>query len=119
MRNNFCSFQILMLLFTFSRKNLSYLFFHCHLNNARNSCAPFIESLFPPEKFLHGNILPLKSPLNSPPPNLKIPLKTSLHFPITITINITINTGQTSNFVTCSPSHRDCGGIIRPQRHSY
>ena len=117
MRNNFCSFQVLMLLLTFSRKNFSYLFFHCFLNNARKSCAPSIESLFPHEKFLHGKILPRNpSPLNSPskPKKKKIPLKTSVDFPVTITI-----CKHRSKFVTCSPFHGDCGGVSRPQRHSY
>ena len=44
------------------------------------------------------------SPLLGPSPNQKIPLKTSVHFPITITI-----CKHWSKFVTCSPSHGDCG----------
>ena len=48
------------------------------------------------------------------PPNQKIPLKTSVHFPITITV-----CKHWSKFVTCSPSPRDCGGVSHPQRHSY
>ena len=42
------------------------------------------------------------------------PLKTSIHFPINITI-----CKNWSKFVTCSPSHRDCEGVSRPQRHSF
>jgi len=30
------------------------------LNNARKSCAPFMDILFPHDKFLHINILPRK-----------------------------------------------------------
>ena len=101
-----------MLLLTFSRKNISYLFLHCFLKNARKSCAPFIGSLFPHEKFLHGKILPLNPPLNSPP-NQKFPLKTSVHFPVTITIY-----KRKSKFITCSPSHGGCGEVGRPRRHS-
>ena len=58
------------------------------------------------------NISPSSQPLpitkHPPPP------KTSVHFPITITI-----CKHWSKFVTCSPSHGDCGGVSRPQRHSY
>ena len=54
----------------------------------------------------------------SPQPHLqtkkKIPLKTSVHFPITITI-----CKHWSKFVTCSPSPRECGGVSHSQRHSY
>ena len=83
-------------------------------SNARKSCALFIEFLFPHEIFLEGKILP-HSPLPSTPhPNQKMPLKTSVHFPITITV-----CKHRSKFVTCSPSPRDCGGISHPQRHSY
>ena len=52
--------------------------------------------------------------LNPSPPNQQIPLKTSVHFPLTITI-----CKHWSKFVTCSPSHGDCGGVSRPQKHSY
>ena len=100
MRNNFRSFCF----------NAAHCFF---LTNARNSCAPFMEIFFPDEKFLHGKF-PQHIPLFLPPPNQKIPLKTSLHFPITITIY-----KHWSKFVTCSPSHGDCGGVSRPQRHCY
>ena len=52
-------------------------------------------------------------PLNPTPKTKKIPLKTSVHFPITIII-----CKHWSKFVTCSPSPRDCGGVSHPQRHS-
>ena len=39
----------------------------------------------------------------------KIPLKASVHFPITITV-----CKHLSKFVTCSPFPRDCGGVSRP-----
>ena len=87
------------------------LFFY---SNARKSCALFIEFFFPHDIVLQGKILP-HSPLPStPPPNQKIPLKTSVHFPITIII-----CKHWSKFVTCSPSPRDCGGVSHSQRHSY
>ena len=50
----------------------------------------------------------------APSPNQKIPLKSSVHFQITITV-----CKRWSKFVTCSPSPRDCGGVSQPQRHSY
>ena len=42
------------------------------LNNARKSCTPFMEILFPHDKFLHGKILP-RNPLSPihPHPNVK------------------------------------------------
>ena len=79
-----------------------------------NPALPSIESLFPHEKFLHGKILPGNPPPSNIPPNQKIPLKTSVHFPVTITI-----CKHRSKFVTCSPSHGDCGGVSCPQRHIY
>ena len=55
------------------------------------------------------------APSPQPHPQTKnIPLKTSAHFPITITV-----CKHWSKFVTCSPSPRDCGGVSYPQRHSY
>ena len=47
---------------------------------------------------------------HSPQPNpqsKRMPPKTSVHFPITITV-----CKHWSKFVTCSPSPRDCGGVI-------
>ena len=57
---------------------------------------------------------PTYPPLLNPSPDQKIPLKTSVHFPITIT-----TCKHWSKFVTYSPSHGDCGGVSGPQRHSY
>ena len=55
------------------------------------------------------------APLPKPHPQTKkIPLKTSVHFPITITV-----CKHWSKFVTSSPSPRDYGGVSHPQRHSY
>ena len=106
-----------MLLLTFTWKKLFhvYIFIVFFFNsNARKSCALFIEILFLHEIFLQGKILP-HSPLPSTPhPNQKIPLKTSVHFPITITV-----CKHWSKFLTCIPSPRDCGGVSHPQRHSY
>ena len=90
--------------------------FHVYFySNARKSCALFIEFYFPRDIFLQGKILP-HSPLPQPhpKPKKKIPLKTSVHFPIAITI-----CKHWSKFVTCSPSPRDCGEVSHSQRHSY
>ena len=77
-----------------------------------------MEILFPYDKFLYGKFPPtLKIPLNPDPPpilNQKIHLKMSVRFPITITI-----CEHWSKFVTCSSSHGNCGGVSRPQIHSY
>ena len=73
-----------------------------------------MESFFPHEKFLHRKLLqhiPSSQPL---PPDRKIPLKTSLHFPRTIT-----TCKHWSKFVTCSPSHGGWGGVSCPHIHSY
>jgi len=59
-----------------------------------------MEILFPHNKFLHGKILPL-DPLPSPQRG-KLPLKTSVHFPITITI-----CKPWSKFVICRTSPGD------------
>ena len=49
-----------------------------------------------------------------PPKPKKFPLKTSVHFQMNITI-----CKHWSKFVTCRPSHGECGGVSRFQRHSY
>ena len=94
-------------------KTFSYLYFHClfFYSNARKSCALLIEFLFPHEIFLQEKILPY-SPLPwTPHPNQKkIPLITSVHFPVTITV-----CKHWPKFVTCSPSPRDCGGYFIPK----
>ena len=69
-----------------------------------------MEIVFYHDKFLDGK-LPQPIPLfSTPPPNQKILLKTPTHFPITITI-----CKHWSNFVTCSPSPRDCEGVSHPK----
>ena len=103
-----------MLLLTFSWKNFFiFIFFIVFLNNARKCCTPLMEIFFPHDKFFNGKFPPHNPLFSTPPPNQKIPLKTSVHFPITITI-----CKEWSKFVTCSPAHGDCGGVNRPQRHS-
>ena len=69
---------------------------------------------FPHDKLLHGTILPRNTPPPNPLQRKKVPLKTSVHVPITVTI-----CKQWSKFVTCSPSPGNCGGVSRPQRHNY
>ena len=62
-----------------------------------------MEILFSDDKFLHGKILP-RNPLPSTPPSTpakKIPLKMSVHFPITITMR-----KHWSTFVTLQPLPR-------------
>ena len=100
-----------MLLLTFSRKKLFIFIFSLFFKIMLENPAP------PPLKVSS----PMKSssiwrsshvtPLQPPPQTKKIPLKTSVHFPVTITI-----CKHRSKFVTCSPSHGDCGGLSRPQR---
>ena len=105
-----------MLLFTFNWKKFQCLFFHCFFySNFRKSCALFIEFLFPHDIFLKGKILP-HSPLPSTPSPKpkKNPLKTTVHFPITV-----ITCKHWSKFVTCSSSPRNSGGVSHSQRHSY
>ena len=45
-----------------------------------------MEIFFPHDKFLHGKFPKCNPLFPTPPPNQKIPLKTSVHFPITITV---------------------------------
>ena len=95
-----------------SKKLFHVYFFIVFLNNDRKCCAPFMEifvSNFSMESFPH-----LTPPLLKPSSQPKIPLETSVHFPITITM-----CKHWPKFETCSPSHGDCGGVSRPQRHSY
>ena len=69
-----------------------------------------LEILFPLDKFLYGRIFsgnPLLRPTYSPQ-HKEVPLKTSLHFPITHAIY-----KQWSKVVTCSPSPGDCGELSR------
>ena len=108
--------EVLMLFLAFSLIKLFICIFSLFFfNNARKSCAPFIEMFFLHDKFLHGKILSHNPSLQIlPHPKPKIPLKTSVNFSITITI-----WKHWSKFITCSPSHGVCGGVSRPQRHSY
>ena len=95
---------------SWKKKTFSYLFSHSFFKiMLENAAPPLWKSSSSMENFPH--IAPSSQP---PPPNRKIPLKTSLHFPITINI-----CKHWSKFATCSPSHGDCGWVSRPQRHSY
>ena len=82
--------------------------------NTKTSCPPSWK-FFSPMTNSSMEISPRISP--SPrilPPTKKIPLKASVHFPITITI-----CKHWSKFETCSPSHGDSGGARRTQKHIY
>ena len=104
-----------MPLLTSSWKCFWHLFFHCFFSyNVGKSCSPFIEILFPPMTDSSTKSSPNIYPSFQPFPIPKISLKTSLHFPMTFTI-----CKHWSKFATCSPSHRDCGRVGRPLRHSY
>jgi len=72
-----------------------------------------MEILFAHEKFLHGKILSGNS-LSQTPATRDVPLKISVYFLIINTIR-----EQWAEFITCSPSPGDCGGLNRPQRHNY
>ena len=100
---------------SFEKKTFSCLFFHCFLIVMLENPAPlslnFSSPMTDSSKERSSNIAPLLSPT---PKQNKIPLKTSVHFPITITI-----CKHWSKFVTCSPSPRVYGGVTHPQRHSY
>ena len=106
-----------MLLLAFNWKNFSMFifslfFFIVILENpapfSLNFCSPM--TYFSRERSSH--IAP--SPQPHPQNQKKNPLKTTVHFPITIII-----CKHWSKFVTCSPSPRDCGGVSHSQRHSY
>ena len=106
-----------MLLLTFNRNNLFMcifsLFFFCivMLENPASLSLNFSSPMKYSSKKRSSHIVP--SP-QSHPQIKKIPLKTSVHFPITITV-----CKHWSKFVNCSPSPRNCGGVSHPQRHSY
>ena len=77
--------------------------------------APFSLNFSSPMTYSSKERSSHTAPSHQPhPPNQKIPLKTSVQFPITITI-----CKHWSKFVTCSPSPRDCGGVSHSQRHRY
>ena len=116
MRKNFCPFLSFNAAPYFQLKKPFHIYFFMFIfiNYARKSCAPFTEIIFP-MTFSSMESSPNISPSSQAfPPNQKIPLKRSIHFPITITI-----CSRWSKFVTCSPSYGDCGRISRPQRHTY
>ena len=79
-----------------------------------NLAPPSRDILFPHDKFLHGKNPPEQTPAQPHPNAKKSPWKRPVRFIITITV-----CKQWSKFGTCSPSPGDCGGLIRPQRHSY
>ena len=98
--------------------SISYLFSHCFffflimLENSALASWKFSSPMTNSSMESFPNTSPSSQSL--PPPNQKIPLKTSVHFPITITIR-----KHWAKFVSCSPSHGYCGGVSIPQRHIY
>ena len=107
-----------MLLLTFNWKNFFMFIFHCFfLIVMLESPAPFSLNFSSPMKYSSMersfHIAPSPEPHTQ---TKKIPLKTSVHFPITITV-----CKHWSKLVTCSPSPRDCGGggVSHSQRHIY
>ena len=106
-----------MLLFTFNwKRTFPCLFFHCFFKVILENPAPFSLNFCSPMTYFSigrsSHIAPSpQTPHTKPKKN---PLKTSVHFPITITI-----CKHWPKFVTCSPSPRDFGGVSHPQRHSY
>ena len=99
------------------KKIFHIYFFIVFLNNARKSCAPFMKNIFPHDKVLQGKFLLTYLPLLKPPPplpNLKIPLKTPVHFQITICNDQITICKHWSKFVTCGPSHGVFWGESRP-----
>ena len=89
----------------------SLFFFIVMLENPAPFSLNFSSPMTYSSKERSSHIAPSPQPH---PQTKKIPLKTSVHFPITITI-----CKHWSKFVTCSPSPRDCGGVSHSQRHSY
>ena len=116
MGNNFCLFLSFIAVPYFQLKKLfHFYFFNCFfLNNASKSCSPFMEIFFSHYKFSKEGSSSISPSSQHLPQTKKILLKTPVYFPITITI-----CKHRSKFVTCCPSHGDCGGVSRPQRHSY
>ena len=72
-----------------------------------NFCSPM--TYFSKERSSH--IAPSPQPH---PRNQKKSPENAVHFPVTIVI-----CKHWPKFVTCSPSPRDCGGVIHSQRNSY
>ena len=88
----------------------SCLFFHCFFIVMLENPAPFSLSFSSPMTYSSKERSSHIAPFPQPNPQTKrIPLKTSVHFPITITV-----CKHWSKFVTCSPSSRDCGGVSHP-----
>ena len=116
MRNNLCivlNFNAIP--YFHLKKMFSCLFFHCFFIVMLENPAPFSLNFSSPMTYSSKERSFHKALSHQPhPPNQKIPMKTSVHFPTTITI-----CKHWSKFVTCSPSLRDCGGVSHSQRHSY
>ena len=76
-----------------------------------NPPPPWLKFSFPTTNFSMEGSSHVPSPFNfSSPPKSKIPLKTPIHFPITIA-----TCKYWSQFVTCSPSRGDSSGVSRPK----
>ena len=80
----------------------SVFFFIVILENSVAFQLSFSSPMIYSSKEIVSHIAPSLQP---PPPNQKIPLKTSMRFPITIAVCV-----HWSKFVTCSPSSGDCKG---------
>ena len=101
-----------MLLLIFSWKNVIIfifsLFFIIMLENSVPPSLNFSSPMTYSTMKISSHKAP--SPQPPPPPNHKIPLKTSVHFPITITV-----CKHWSKFLTCSPSPVDCERLSIPK----
>ena len=102
-----------MPLLTFSwKKTSSYLFFHCFFIIMLENPAPPSWDFSSPMTYYSrersSHIAP--SPKTPAPTKNTSPWRTSVHFPITVTV-----WKHWSKFVTCSPSPRECGGISYTQ----
>ena len=97
-------------------KTFPCLFIHCFFIVILENSAPFLLNFCSPmtyfSKDISSHIAP--SPQLHPPKPKNNPLKTTVHFPITIII-----CKHWSKFVTCSPSPRNSGGLSHSQRHSF
>ena len=104
-----------MLLLPFIWKNAFMFIFHCFLIVILENHAPFSLNFSSPVTYSSKESQHSPLPSAPSPKQNEIPLKTSVHFPITITI-----CKHWSKFVTCCPSPRDCcRGVNHPQIHSY
>ena len=103
-----------MLLLSFNWKKLFHVyFFIVSFTVMLENPAPFSLSFSSPMIYSSKKRSSHIAPLNPTPKPTKFPW-TSVQFPITITV-----CKYWSNFITCNPSPRDCGGVSHPQRHSY